>query len=138
MKKSFLLVLAIVAMLSACNNQEEVNPIASTPQTNQKQSIAPEFDEVEVQVRAVDGSGNVITQDYGYQFEPYAYNVDTKQYIYPDPLPGQQIGGDTFELAPGTYRFDSRDGYFSGTSSKTVTITGNNEYELVSLNYWSE
>jgi hypothetical protein len=140
MKKLLVLAFAFAATLSACNNQEEVNPAKPTKniEANLRTNANYEFDEVEVQVQAVDDNGNVIYSDYGYQFDPIAYNVTTGKYVYPDPVPGQQHGGDTFYLEPGTYRFDSRDGYFSGTSSKTVQITGDKEYVLVQLNYWSE
>ncbi len=140
MKKSYVLALAFVTALSACNSQEEVMPVntAKKTETNLRTSTNVEFDEVEVKVQAVDDNGNIVYNDYGYQFEPVAYNVTTGQYIYADPLPGQQYGGDTFVLEPGTYRFDSQDGYFSGTSSKTVEITGDKEQVLVQLNYWSE
>lgn len=140
MKKSLVLALAFVGALSACNKQEEVNPAKPTQniETKLRKKARYAFDEVEVQVQAVDDNGNVVYSDYGYQFEPIAYNMTTGQYIYPEPAPGQQYGGDTFTLEPGTYRFDSRDGYFSGTSSKIVEITGEEEYVLVQLSYWSE
>lgn len=90
---------------------------------------------------------NVCLQTVDYQGNPvpgsdlhgfWAQNLTTGEYIYPT-----NQDGNCFENLPaGTYRFDSYDGYWSGTSSTDVTLTDSLENQngviIVDLIYWSE
>lgn len=67
-----------------------------------------------------------------------ATNLDTNEIYYPD-----YYDYNTFEGLPaGTYRFDSYNGYFDGSSSEIVTLSqdlvGPDGYIVVTLQYWSE
>lgn len=89
----------------------------------------------QVDIQLVDAQGNNVyyTDLFGY----YAYNHATSEYLYPEDQEG-----DSFFLAPGTYTFDSFNGYFSGTGSATVTLSSalvnENGVIVVELVYWSE
>lgn len=67
-----------------------------------------------------------------------ATNVDTNQIYYP----GYYDYNEFYDLPAGTYRFDSYDGYFDGSSSEIVTLSssleGNDGFIVVTLRYWSE
>lgn len=87
-------------------------------------------------VRTVDNMGNPVTGSDLHGF--FAENTATGEYLYPTDQEGT-----CFEnLAPGTYMFDSFNGYWSGTSSNTVTLSPSLENEngiiIVDLVYWSE
>lgn len=87
-------------------------------------------------IKLVDNQGNVMTSNdlFGY----FAINAATGESFYPT----NQEGTCFENLAPGTYRFDSHDGYWSGTSSEIVTLTdalvSSNGTIEVRLVYWSE
>ena len=67
-----------------------------------------------------------------------ARNLDTNQLYYP----GYYDYNEFYDLPAGTYRFDSYDGYFDGSSSEVVTLSssleGNDGFIVVTLRYWSE
>jgi hypothetical protein len=89
----------------------------------------------EVVIQLTDATGNPVyyTDLHGY----YTQNQATGEYLYPE-----QQDGNVFLLTAGTYRFDSFDGYFSGTGSTTVTLADTLVNEdgviIVELVYWSE
>lgn len=91
-----------------------------------------------VEIRLVDAQGNpTSTNDlFGY----YAYDHATGEYIYPQDERDYTDG--TFYLPAGTYTFDSFNGYWSGTSSNTLTLSNALVNEdgiiLVGLVLWSE
>jgi hypothetical protein len=89
--------------------------------------------EVVIQLTDADGNPVYYTDLHGY----YTQNVATGEYLYPE-----QQDGNVFSLPAGTYRFDSFDGYFSGTGSTTVTLADALVNEdgviVVELVYWSE
>lgn len=87
-------------------------------------------------VQTVDYQGNLVSGSDLHGF--WAQNLTTGEYIYPTDQEGT-----CFENLPaGTYRFDSFDGYWSGTSSTEVTLTESLENQdgviIVNLVYWSE
>jgi len=90
----------------------------------------------EVVIQLTDAQGNFVyyTDLHGY----YTQDLSTGTYLYPE----QQQDGNVFYLSAGTYRFDSFDGYFSGTGSNTVTLSDDLVNEdgviVVELVYWSE
>lgn len=71
---------------------------------------------------------------YGY----YGYNEVTGEYLYPD----NQEGTCFMNLPAGTYTFDAFDGYFSGTTETSVTLSqalvNAQGVIVVDLVYWSE
>lgn len=91
-----------------------------------------------VEIRLVDAQGNpTSTNDlHGY----YAYNQATGEYLYPEDERDYSTG--IFFLSTGTYTFDSFNGYWSGTSSNTVTLSDTLVNEdgviVVDLVLWSE
>ncbi|MNU52183.1 hypothetical protein D3C71_411890 [compost metagenome] len=91
-----------------------------------------------VEIRLVDSQGQTTyTNDlHGY----YAYNQTTGEYLYPEDERDYSSG--IFFLAAGTYTFDSFNGYWSGTSSNTVTLSNALVNEdgviIVDLVLWSE
>ncbi len=96
-------------------------------------SYQPVYD---VCIRVVNNQGQEITANdlYGY----YAFNNATGQYIY---LENQD--GTCFNALPeGTYTFDAFDGYFSGTTEVTVTLSqslvNSQGIIVVDLVYWVE
>ncbi|WP_286926685.1 hypothetical protein [Flavobacterium sp. UBA4197] len=101
----------------------EINAIASAIKT------------YNVCIQLVDHLGNPVyyTDLHGY----YAHNDATNAYITPE-----RDENCFYNLAPGTYTFDSHDGYFSGTSPATVTLSDSlvnaNGVIIVNLVYWSE
>ena len=92
--------------------------------------------EFDVCIQLVDSQGNPTTSNdiYGYA----AYNLQTGTYIYPSGYYDDCFYG----LEEGTYRIDSYNGYFCGTSSKTVTLSSDLENEdgviVVELVLWCE
>lgn len=87
-------------------------------------------------LQTVDVNGNPVNGSDLHGF--YAQDNATGTYLYPE-----NQDGNCFEaLAPGTYTFDSFNGYFSGTSSTTVTLSdalvNANGVIVVNLVYWSE
>lgn len=91
-----------------------------------------------IEIRLVDNQGNpTSTNDlHGY----YAYNQTTGEYLYPEDERDYSTG--IFFLPAGTYTFDSFNGYWSGTSSNTVTLSNALVNEdgviIVNLVLWSE
>lgn len=91
-----------------------------------------------VEIRLVDSEGNpTSTNDlHGY----YAYDHATNGYIYPEDE--RDYTANVFYLPAGTYRFDSFNGYWSGTNSSTVTLSNALVNEdgviIVELILWSE
>ena len=87
-------------------------------------------------IQTVDYLGNPVAGSDLHGF--YAQNMATGEYIYPT----NQEGNCFEDLLPGTYRFDSYDGYWSGTSSEEVTLSDSlvnaNGVIVVNLVYWSE
>ena len=67
-----------------------------------------------------------------------ATNLDTNQIYYPSYYDYNEFSN----LPAGTYRFDSYNGYFDGSSSAVVTLSsgleGNDGFIVVTLRYWSE
>ncbi len=87
-------------------------------------------------MRTVDVDGNPVNGSDLQGF--YAQDNATGAYLYPD-----NQDGNCFEaLAPGTYTFGSFNGYWSGTSSNTVTLSdalvNADGVIVVDLVYWSE
>lgn len=91
-----------------------------------------------VEIRLVDSQGQVTSTNdlHGY----YAYNQATGEYLYPQDERDYSSG--IFFLPAGTYTFDSFNGYWSGTSSNTVTLSNSLVNEdgiiVVDLVLWSE
>ncbi|UUC47078.1 hypothetical protein [Flavobacterium cerinum] len=97
-------------------------------------SVASSIKTYNVCIKLVDYLGNPVTYNdlHGY----YAYN-QSNAYFYPENY------GDCYDnLAPGTYTFAAYNGYFSGASSTTVTLSDSlvnaNGIIEVTLVYWSE
>jgi len=89
----------------------------------------------QVCVRTVNSQGlPVVASDL---FGFYCFNTTTNEYFYPSNQEGT-----CFSLPAGTYTFDSFDGYFSGTGSKTITLKKSlvqpDGTITVDLLYWSE
>lgn len=87
-------------------------------------------------IQTVDYQGNPVSGSDLHGF--YAQNLATGAYVYP-----ADQDGNCFENLPnGTYRFDSHDGYWSGTSPTEVTLSeqpvNSNGIIIVNLTYWSE
>ena len=91
-----------------------------------------------VEIRLVDAQGQITyTNDlFGY----YAYNQATGEYLYPEDE--RDYSSNIFSLPAGTYTFDSFNGYWSGTSSTTLTLSNSLVNEdgiiIVNLVLWSE
>lgn len=107
-----------------------VQPIrtALTRQFNKATSIITTIESIKTSIRTytvcikvVDSQGNPTTYGAGY----YGTNDSTGQIIYPGNPNDQDYGqGDCFyNLAPGTYTFNSYLDYFCGTGSSTVTLS---------------
>lgn len=87
-------------------------------------------------IQTVDYHGNPVSGSDLHGF--YAQDLATGEYIYPTDQEGN-----CFENLPnGAYRFDSYDGYWSGTSPTEVTLSeipvNSNGITIVNLTYWSE
>lgn len=119
------------------------NTIAA--QANVAENIISEIESIKqattlytVEIRLVDSQGQpTYTNDlFGY----YAYNQGTGEYIYPEDE--RDYSSNIFTLPVGTYTFDSFNGYWSGTSSTTVTLSNTLVNEdgviIVELVLWSE
>jgi hypothetical protein len=89
----------------------------------------------QVCVRTVDSNGNPVAASDLFGF--YCVKAGTQTLIEPSNQEGT-----CWTLPAGTYEFGSYPGYFSGTSSNTVTLTRSLENAdgqvLVDLVYWSE
>lgn len=98
-------------------------------------SIRTETALFEVVIVLIDAQGNPVS--YNDLFGYYAHNNTTGEYHYPE-----YNLEDRFFLPAGNYTFDSFDGYWSGTSSTTVTLShslvNENGVIIVELVYWSE
>ncbi len=118
---------------------------AIASQANVAENIITTIEEIKqvttvytVEIRLVDAQGNpTSTNDlHGY----YAYNQATGEYLYPEDERDYSTG--IFFLSAGTYTFDSFNGYWSGTSSNTVTlsdaIVNEDGIIIVDLVLWSE
>lgn len=119
----------IANVLNAQDNKaaEVINTIQALKQTIKLYNVC---------IQTVDYQGNPVSGSDLHGF--WAQNLTTGEYIYPD-----HQDGNCFEnLAPGSYRFDSYDGYFSGTSPAEVTLSesleNSNGIIIVNLTYWSE
>ncbi len=106
----------------------------TTSLINEINSIATAIKTYNVCMKLVDHLGNPVTYNdlHGY----YAYN-DANVYFYPENYE------DCYNnLAPGTYTFRAYNGYFSGASATTVTLSDSlvnaNGVIEVTLVYWSE
>lgn len=100
------------------------------------ESIKTAIRRYNVCIQTVDYQGNPVSGSDLHGF--YAQNLATGEYIYPT-----NQDGNCFENLPnGTYRFDSYDGYWSGTSPTEVTLSeqvvNSNGVIIVNLTYWSE
>ncbi len=118
--------------------KEVLNDQKSTAETiiAQVEALKQIIRTYKVCLRTVDNQGNPVNGSDLQGF--YAQNTATGQYLYPE-----NQDGNCFEnLSPGTYLFDSYNGYWSGTSSSTVTLSPSQEDEngiiVVDLVYWSE
>lgn len=89
----------------------------------------------QVVVRTVNSQGVPVPPDDLFGF--YCINTANNQVFYPS---NQE--GNAFTLPAGTYTFDAYPGYFSGVSSKTVTLIRSledaNGVVTIDLVYWSE
>lgn len=119
----------VKATLTAQNNKsiEIINTIQSIKQTIKLYNVC---------VQTVDYQGNPVPGNDLHGF--WAQNLTTGEYIYPT-----NQDGNCFENLPdGTYRFDSYNGYWSGTSSTDITLSESQENSngiiIVNLTYWSE
>ncbi len=119
----------VANVLNAQDNKavEVINAIESLKQTIKLYNVC---------VQTVDYEGNPVSGSDLHGF--WAQNLTTGEYIYPT-----NQDGNCFENLPaGTYRFDSYDGYWSGTSSTDVTLSESLENSegiiIVNLTYWSE
>ena len=138
----------ILDALDHNNNNAALNlvPQVRTVLTSQNDKAAQVIAKIElikqavkrynVCIQTVDYLGNPVSGSDLHGF--YAQNLTTGEYIYPT-----NQDGNCFENLPkGTYRFDSYDGYWSGTSSEEVTLSdslvNSNGIIIVNLVYWSE
>ncbi|MFC7773565.1 hypothetical protein [Flavobacterium sp. GCM10027622] len=119
----------VTAVLNAQDTRaiEVINTIQNLKQTIKVFNVC---------IQTVDYQGNPVPGDDLHGF--WAQNLATGEYIYPT---NQE--GNCFENLPaGTYRFDSYNGYWSGTSSTDVTLSesleNSNGNIIVNLTYWSE
>jgi hypothetical protein len=119
----------VKSVLEAQDNKavEVINAIASLQQAIKLFKVC---------IQTVDYQGNPVSGSDLHGF--WAQNLTTGEYIYPT----NQDGNCFEDLVPGNYRFDSYDGYWSGTSSKDVTLSKSLENQdgiiIVNLTYWSE
>lgn len=119
----------IKSVLEAQDNKavDVINAIASVQQAIKLFKVC---------IQTVDYQGNPVSGSDLHGF--WAQNLTTGEYIYPT----NQDGNCFEDLVPGNYRFDSYDGYWSGTSSKDVTLSKSLENQdgiiIVNLTYWSE
>lgn len=119
----------VTNVLNAQDNKavEVINAIQSLKQTIKLYNVC---------IQTVDYQGNPVSGNDLHGF--WAQNLVTGEYIYPT-----NQDGNCFENLPaGTYRFDSYNGYWSGTSSTDVTLSesleNSNGVIIVNLVYWSE
>lgn len=119
----------VTNVLNAQDNKavEVINAIQSLKQTIKLFNVC---------IQTVDYQGNPVSGSDLHGF--WAQNLTTGEYIYPT-----NQDGNCFENLPaGTYRFDSYDGYWSGTSSSDVALSESLENSegviIVNLTYWSE
>ena len=128
MKTIFLLPLFVFASLFMTDNTFENQVIVS-----ETEAYPVEYD---VCIQLVDNQGNPTTNNdiQGYA----AYDYQSGSYVYP----GRYDADCFYGLAEGTYRFDSYQGYFCGTSSKVVTLSSDLENEdgviVIELTLWCE
>jgi len=115
---------------TAVNRQNSLANQEITRLNQAKDVIRP----YQVCVRTVNSLGVPVPASDLFGF--YCLNNATNQSIEPSNQEGT-----CFTLPSGTYTFDSYNGYFSGTSSNTVTLSRNLEVNgviTVDLVYWSE
>ena len=119
----------VTNVLNAQDNKtiEVINAIQNLKQTIKLYNVC---------IQTVDYQGNPVSGNDLHGF--WAQNLATGEYIYPT-----NQDGNCFENLPaGTYRFDSYNGYWSGTSHTDVTLSENLENSngiiVVNLVYWSE
>jgi len=90
----------------------------------------------QVYVRTVDSNGNEVPPSDLFGF--YAINNANGEAFYPDNQEGTCFTG----LSSGTYTFGAFNGYFSGASSNTITLSESllnaDGIIVVDLVYWSE
>ncbi|WP_040279815.1 hypothetical protein [Psychroserpens damuponensis] len=92
--------------------------------------------EYDVCIQLVDYQGNPTSSNdiYGYA----ATNLETGEFVYPSRYYDNCFYG----MLEGSYRFDSYQGYFCGTSSQTVTLSSALENEdgviVINLVLWCE
>ncbi|MEO8517055.1 MAG: hypothetical protein ABI426_09930 [Flavobacterium sp.] len=127
---------------AALNYLPEVNSVLDA-QNGKSAEIVAKIELIKTAIRrynvciqTVDYLGNPVSGSDLHGF--YAQNLTTGVYIYPT-----NQDGNCFENLPnGTYRFDSYDGYWSGTSPTQVTLSeqtvNSNGVIIVNLTYWSE
>lgn len=100
-------------------------------------SIKQSIKRYTVVIELVDYLGNPITT-INDLFGFYAYNTANNVLIEADAQPDNQFSN----LTPGTYTFRARNGYFSGASPETVTLSdalvNSAGVIVVNLVYWSE
>lgn len=144
-----------VSMIEAINNNNTslalalVQPIraALTKQYNKATNIITTIETIKTEIRTytvcikvVDTQGNSTTYTAGF----YAANDLTGEIFYPGNPNDQDYGqGDCFyNMAPGTYTFNSYQDYFCGTGSSTVTLSNSlvntNGVIEVTLVVWCE
>lgn len=108
----------------------------ATAVINTIQSIKQAIKLYNVCIQTVDYQGNPVSGSDLHGF--WAQNLTTGEYVYPT-----NQDGNCFENLPaGFYRFDSYNGYWSGTSSTDVTLSesleNSNGIIIINLTYWSE
>ncbi|WP_310554468.1 hypothetical protein [Flavobacterium sp.] len=138
----------IVTALNNNSNNVALNYVPQvrsvlTSQNNKAIEIINKIDAIKLAVKTynvciqtVDNQGNPVAASDLFGF--YGENLTTNEGFYPT----NQEGTCFENLLPGTYRFDSFDGYFSGTGSAQVTLSDSlvnaDGVIVVNLVYWSE
>ncbi|QHI35064.1 hypothetical protein IMCC3317_04100 [Kordia antarctica] len=144
--KKFTYVLSVLLFAFTVNVQaqeSETNDVQNN-QTTVVEHMVTEVANVNSVVISYDVRIELVDERSGQPVDPRtlpgyaAENLDTNQVYYP----GYYDYNEFSNLPAGTYRFDSYNGYFDGSSSAVVTLDpsleGNDGFIVVTLQYWSE
>ena len=144
--KKITYVFSMMLLLLAMNVQAQEENV-STLQNNKAaviEKVATSLSGVDKITQTYDVRIELVDERTGQPVDPetlpgyFAIDQATNQVYYP----GYYDYNEFYNLPAGTYRFDSYDGYFDGSSSEYVTLSpsleGNDGFIVITLRYWSE